>query len=349
MCPARVLGDPLHRLENVIVGMSSGSRRFRVGLPPDDRTGQTRGMELAQLRCFLAVAEELHFGRAAARLHLTPSPVSRAVKDLERDIGTGLFVRHYHQVELTPAGRHLANRVAALLPEIDRLGPDTLAVARRHLEVRVGGAHLAPSEVLDDVLACAGRTFPEVRVNVVVGQSTELLADLRHGTLDVAVVHVPIDDPDLDVLEMASYTIDIAMRHDDDLAERREIAVSELADRTVVLVSDSVQPVVMRWMKDWMTAAGITRLVHQPDADLVKLVEHVRRTGSVTLTGSQASGAGRRLFEGPDFALVPLANGPVVKVGAAWLRRRAEEPVVARLLAALRAHHEESGAVVAPA
>jgi len=303
-------------------------------------------MELAQLRSFLAVAEELHFGRAAARLHLTPSPVSRAVKDLEREIGTDLFVRQYHQVELTDAGRHLADRVATLLPEIDRLAADTLAVAGRHLEVRVGGAHLAPPDVLDDVMVRAGHALPGLRVDVVLGSSAELLDQLRHGTLDIAVVHVPVEDPALEVLEMASYGFDLAMRYDDVLADRQAISLTEITDRTVVVVSDSVQPAVMGHMRSALAAAGINRLVRQPDADVVKIVEHVRRTGSVTLTSS-ASGVGRRLFSGPEFAIVPLTDGPIFRVGVAWLRTRVQEPVVSRLVAAIRAHHETSTAASA--
>jgi DNA-binding transcriptional LysR family regulator len=76
-------------------------------------------VELRQLRYFVAVAEELHFGRAAERLHMSQSPLSRAIRDLERELGLVLFVRTTRHVELTPAGSILLERARKALAEID--------------------------------------------------------------------------------------------------------------------------------------------------------------------------------------------------------------------------------------
>src|SRR5438552_765174 len=78
-------------------------------------------MDLQQLRCYLAVAETLHFGRAAELLHLTPSPVSRAIKELERELDVPLFVRGYHEVELTAAGRALMDPIQRIVAGVDDL------------------------------------------------------------------------------------------------------------------------------------------------------------------------------------------------------------------------------------
>src|SRR5262245_1759793 len=88
-------------------------------VPRRRRGGKAGAVEVHQLRGF--VAEESHFGRAADRLHLTPSPVSRAVRDLERELGAELFVRRYHQVELTPLGRELLPQARDLLAGLDNL------------------------------------------------------------------------------------------------------------------------------------------------------------------------------------------------------------------------------------
>jgi DNA-binding transcriptional LysR family regulator len=84
-------------------------------------------VELRQLRYFVAVAEELHFGRAAERLHISQSPLSRAIRELERDLGLVLFVRTTRRVELTPAGEVLLERSRRALAEID----GAIADARR--------------------------------------------------------------------------------------------------------------------------------------------------------------------------------------------------------------------------
>jgi DNA-binding transcriptional LysR family regulator len=93
-------------------------------------------IELRQLRYFVAVAEELHFGRAADRLHMSQSPLSRAIRELERDLGVVLFVRTTRRVELTAAGSLLLERARRALAEIDG------AIAEARQSVRSGEAVL---------------------------------------------------------------------------------------------------------------------------------------------------------------------------------------------------------------
>jgi DNA-binding transcriptional LysR family regulator len=96
-------------------------------------------IELRQLRYFVAVAEELHFGRAAERLHMSQSPLSRAIRELERELGVVLFVRTTRRVELTPAGSLLLERTRRALAEIDGAVADARRLTRSGVgELRLG-------------------------------------------------------------------------------------------------------------------------------------------------------------------------------------------------------------------
>ncbi|KMZ13518.1 Transcriptional regulator, LysR family [Candidatus Burkholderia humilis] len=86
-------------------------------------------MELRHLRCFLAVAEELHFGRAAERLHVDQSPLSRTIKELEEDLGTPLFVRTTRSTRLTRAGRLFLDHVPRVLLALEQARSSVRAAA----------------------------------------------------------------------------------------------------------------------------------------------------------------------------------------------------------------------------
>jgi len=93
-----------------------------------------RYVEIHHLRYFVAVAEELSFSRAAERLHMATSPLSRRIKDLERELGAALFVRGYHQVSLTEIGRRILPLAAELVDKFDTLRSTVLDAG--HPEVR---------------------------------------------------------------------------------------------------------------------------------------------------------------------------------------------------------------------
>jgi DNA-binding transcriptional LysR family regulator len=96
-------------------------------------------VELRRLWYFVAVAEELHFGRAAERLHMSQSPLSRSIRELERELGLVLFVRTTRRVELTPAGEALLDRARRALAEVERAVDEARHAAETQKEVSVIG------------------------------------------------------------------------------------------------------------------------------------------------------------------------------------------------------------------
>ncbi|MBT2231953.1 LysR family transcriptional regulator [Nonomuraea sp. NEAU-A123] len=295
-------------------------------------------MDVQQLRCFLAVAEELHFGRAAERLHLTPSPVSRAVKDLERELGVELFVRRYHQVELTSGGTVLVARVRGILEQVDGLKEAVhQASATESRVVRVGGTHLCPPAVMDRFVAVAEQRFPAHPVDVTMAPSAELLPALERGELEAVLVHLPLDRLELDSLVVARYMFAAAMRADDPLAGAPELTLKDFAHRTLTVGPPTPQPVAMNRLHQRLKDAGITSFHQMPDNDSVMLASHVRRSHGLTLTLDPRNGGSASVFDDPAFAVVPIRENLEFLLGVAWRRSRVErDPLVSGLVAAMR-------------
>jgi DNA-binding transcriptional LysR family regulator len=145
-------------------------------------------VELRQLRYFVAVAEELHFGRAAERLHMSQSPLSRAIRDLEREVGVTLFVRTTRRVELTSAGAALLERARRALGDID----SAVADARRSGDGSSGivGFGFNPVGALVAQAIAARATQRDARFQPTLDEDTSpaLLRRLAAGELAAAVV-----------------------------------------------------------------------------------------------------------------------------------------------------------------
>jgi DNA-binding transcriptional LysR family regulator len=153
-------------------------------------------LDLRKLRYFVAVAEELHFGRAAERLYIAQPVLSRQVRKLEQDVGTDLLMRSSRTVALTPAGQQFLGEARSLLAAAD--------AARRRMEnIARGGANLMVGFFIGDDFSAARRAFSATRPDVAIRlkriywhNQTEVLAD---GEVDVAFVHLPIDDEGLEL------------------------------------------------------------------------------------------------------------------------------------------------------
>jgi DNA-binding transcriptional LysR family regulator len=145
-------------------------------------------VELRKLRYFVAVGEELHFGRAAERLHMSQSPLSRAIRELERELDAVLFVRTTRRVELTPAGSALLVRARRALAEIDfAVGEARGAGASDHAVVGIGYgpfSHQFAARIGGELAA----RHPELTVRLEEDVSPELLRRVAANELAMAVV-----------------------------------------------------------------------------------------------------------------------------------------------------------------
>ncbi|NDZ79279.1 LysR family transcriptional regulator [Streptomyces sp. SID10853] len=196
-------------------------------------------MELRHLRYFVAVAEDRHFGRAAARLHVTQSTLSTQVKALEHEVGGPVFVRTSRRVELTEAGELLLVEARRTLRQADR----ALDIARQSVRGETGAVRIGFSgiAVLEGGLATDLRRFhlahPRVELHVSELPPAAQVQGLREGSLDVG--YSPDnglgDVGDLVVRRGLRTTLSIAVRHDHPLAAAASLSLADLAGENLVV------------------------------------------------------------------------------------------------------------------
>jgi DNA-binding transcriptional LysR family regulator len=149
-------------------------------------------MELRHLRYFVAVAEELNFTRAAARLHIGQPPLSMQIRDLEAEIGVRLFERTQRRVALTPAGQGFLEHAYGILARVGEAVADAQRTARGELgELRVGFTSSLPfTDLLPDALHAYRRRYPAVRLHLREMFTPEQFTAITRGELDVGFVRL---------------------------------------------------------------------------------------------------------------------------------------------------------------
>jgi DNA-binding transcriptional LysR family regulator len=204
-------------------------------------------MDLRELRYFVAVAEELHFGRAAARLHMTQPPLSRAIKQLETDLGHVLLRRSPLGVSLTTAGASLYDEARTLLAQADQVRAKVAAAAGT-ATITIGT--LADSaEQAGTRLAAAYRAHhPGVHVRIREADFTDPTTGLRAGLVDVALTRAPFDDTGIATHVLRSDPVGVVLRVDDPLAGRASLHTDEVADRRWFRLPEGTDPV---WQAYW--------------------------------------------------------------------------------------------------
>ena len=146
-------------------------------------------MELRHLRCLVAVAEELHFGRAAQRLHLSQPPVSLAIKELETELGVRLFDRNSRSIALTAAGAEALRDARAVLARTESMRQHARAAGEGQAgSLSLGFISLATYSFLPEVLRRYTADFPHVRIALHESTTDQILRDLESGVLDLGCI-----------------------------------------------------------------------------------------------------------------------------------------------------------------
>jgi DNA-binding transcriptional LysR family regulator len=154
-------------------------------------------MELRHLRYFRAVATELHFGRAAEKLHISQPPLTKQIQDLEAELGFDLFNRTKRSVVLTPAGQAFLCEVNQILQQLDRAIDIGSKTSRGELgQISIGFVGSATYNILPVMLQQFRDRYPDVRIELHELTTDRQLIWLREGRIDIGLIRPPIIERD---------------------------------------------------------------------------------------------------------------------------------------------------------
>ncbi len=200
-------------------------------------------MEFRHLRYFLALAEELHFGRAAQRLSISQPPLSLNIQQLEASVGAQLFNRNSRGVQLTAAGQAFVPAARALLAQAGAAARQAREVAQGQAgELQIGFAGTLLYCGLPQVLQRFQDSHPRLRLVLRELSSSEQLSELVRDRLDVGFVHTPRVPPGFEQVLVASQPMVACVPATHALAAARAVALHDLQGQSLVVVSRAVWP-----------------------------------------------------------------------------------------------------------
>jgi DNA-binding transcriptional LysR family regulator len=285
-------------------------------------------VELREVRTFLVLAEESHFGRTAERLELTPSRVSQILRELEAKLGAKLVHRTSRRVELTARGERLRDELAGphheLMSVLERAHSEVRALAGT---VRLG--LLTPvieGPYLPSVTSTFERRHPECRVEVIRAPYGDAFDHLRRGELDLLISWLPHGQPDLTVgPTLAREPRVLAVGQDHPLARRNEVSLEDIADYKT-LPQEEVMPEAMAdaWIPHTTPNGRTIRRLRVPfgqmaqhdPAQLRQQMSWWIRTGDVVYP----SVAPVHAILGSGIVYVPIADMPPLRSAMVWPR-----------------------------
>jgi len=295
-------------------------------------------VELRELRIFLVLADELHFGRTAERMGISQPGVSEAVRVLESRLGVRVFDRTSRRVRLTPAGEGLKRDLVPALAALDRALAETSQLSRavRGL-LRVGFVLTTEGPALSRLIAAFQARYPACEVRLQEVETFDAYRALRRGDIDVLCNWLAVDEPDLTASAAFAYyqrVLAVAATHR--LAGQPAVSIEELAGEEVALLPPTTPPAVYDLLVPPLTPSGHPIRRTQPVQTINEILSLVARGRIVHPTSSTVP-----IFNRDDVVLVPIDDLPPLPLGLVWCVSR-ENPRI-------RALNETASSIADPA
>jgi DNA-binding transcriptional LysR family regulator len=298
-------------------------------------------MELRHLRYFVAVAEELHFRRAAERLHVAQPAVSEQIRKLEEELGVRLLDRTQRKVSLTDAGAALLTEAYRVLRQAEaaRLAARNASDRPGHV-LRVGYVPTALLASTPRILRRLVATMPNLQTTMEPGSGLELVDAVRAGDLDIAVVSLPVATAGVRVTPFGDQRAVAVFPADHQHALKPHVTLVQIApERIVVPPRDADRPFYDAVLATCCDAGISPTLIEMPDGHVERMLLAVASGAGIALLPECVS----ERYAAAGVRFVPLnGESPVLATGIVSLRHSEHLPTVAFLKAASRTLDQRS-------
>lgn len=285
--------------------------------------------DFSQLRCFAAVAEELHFGRAAARLNMTQPPLSRQIQVLERVLDVQLLERTSRTVRLTAAGRSFLPEAQRILRLAETATHVTRQVAAGRAGVlKFGFTAASAYDFLPRLVTAFRRALPDVTFALREMVSKDQIEELLAGRIDAALVRPPVTHPDLIAVRALAEPLVVALPAGNPLALRDGLTPADLGREPLI----GYAPNEARYFHDLVLGLLAEAEIRPPMVQQLTQIHSILALVRASLGIALVPAAAERLrFEGVVFRPLALPAPRPVELLLAW-RRDADDPLIAQLV-----------------
>lgn len=241
-------------------------------------------MELRQLRHFLALAEEMHFGRGAARVCISQPALSASISRLEEDLNVRLFERDKKSVRLTFAGNLMLSYARDLIAQAERTRCFSQALAAGKVgRISVGFSCAVLTPELDKVFTTFRKVFPEIEIVMIENSSQRQFELLISGQLDAGLVNFPVPPAGLEYIELFTNRFVVCLPKGHHLAAHKILHLSQLRNEPFILLSRDRAPSVYDMMLGMCVTAGFQPKIAYESEHTFSTVSLVERGLGVAL------------------------------------------------------------------
>ncbi|QCG99337.1 LysR family transcriptional regulator (plasmid) [Azospirillum sp. TSA2s] len=221
-------------------------------------------IDIRQLRYFQAVAEELHFGRAAARIRIAQPALSRQIQSLEEELGVLLLKRSQRSVELTPAGTLFLDRASRILDDIVKAQTDARRVGMGEFgHLVVGFIHSSTYDLLPAILERFRHLYPDVELDLREMTIAQQFDALGRGLIDIGLLRPPSSDPRLEVQTILTQQFQLAVPANHPLAGLDSVPLARVAEEPFIMFSQRESPLFHARIMRMCETVGFTPRVVQ--------------------------------------------------------------------------------------